>query len=170
MDIASVTRRFTANANTIEALIRSAGPEQIRWRPEPKKWSILEVAVHICDEEVYDFRTRVDMTLNKPGEPWPMIDPEGWVAERKYNEQDPAGVLSRFLEEREASIALIAGLRNPDWEMAYDHPQAGKLSAGDLLASWLDHDYLHIRQLANLHHAWLVREMAPFSAAYAGGV
>lgn len=169
MDITSITRRFTSNAHAIESLIRSASPEQITWRPAPEKWSILEVAVHLCDEEVFDFRARVDMTLHRPGEAWPQIDPQGWVTERKYNDQNPAEVLSRFLDERERSIALLAGLKSPDWSLSYDHPEIGKLTAGDLLASWLDHDYLHIRQLSALHHAWLVRELAPHSADYAGG-
>lgn len=169
MDIAAVTRRFAANANAIESLIRSAGPEQITWKPAPEKWSILEVVAHLCDEEVHDFRTRVDMTLHSPGEPWPSIDPTGWIKERKYNEQNPAEVLSRFLDERERSIVFLSGLEGPDWDLAYEHPRIGRLSAGDLLASWLDHDYLHIRQLAALHHAWLVREMSPHSPEYAGG-
>lgn len=170
MDIASITRRFTANAHAIESLIRSAGPEQIKWRPGPGKWSILEVAAHLCDEEVFDFRTRVDMTLHNPDAPWPKINPQGWVTERAYNEQNPAEVLSRYLDEREQSITFLSEITNPDWTLSYDHPELGRLTAGDLLASWLDHDYLHIRQLSMLHHAWLVREVDPHSVKYAGGV
>jgi hypothetical protein len=37
-----------------------------------------------------------------------------------------------------------------------------------LLASWLAHDFLHIRQMARLHWEYLNSICPPFKTAYAG--
>ena len=52
--------------------------------------------------------------------------------------------------------------------MAYPHPQAGPLRAGDLLAAWQAHDLLHVRQLTRLHYRFLEQQAEPFTLRYAG--
>jgi len=42
------------------------------------------------------------------------------------------------------------------------------LSAGDLLASWLAHDFLHLRQLTGLHWEYVSLLAKPYSTDYAG--
>ena len=44
----------------------------------------------------------------------------------------------------------------------------GGLSAGDLLASWAAHDWLHLRQIAKRRHELTARDAGKFSIAYAG--
>ena len=40
--------------------------------------------------------------------------------------------------------------------------------AGDLLAAWVAHDLLHLRQLVELKYAYLARTMEPYALKYAG--
>ncbi len=42
------------------------------------------------------------------------------------------------------------------------------MTAGDLLAAWVAHDVLHLRQLVELRYAYLVEEAQPNSVGYAG--
>jgi hypothetical protein len=140
---------------------------QARWRPAPDSWSILEVVNHLLDEEREDFRVRLDYTLHRPGEPWPPIDPQGWVTERKYNEQDLEASLSGFLSEREASLVWLRGLSAPNWQTAYES-SFGPISAGELFASWVAHDLLHMRQLVELHWAFTTAALEPYGVGYAG--
>jgi hypothetical protein len=67
-------------------------------------------------------------------------------------------------------IAWLKGLQSPDWNLWYAHPNApgGRVHAGDLLASWVAHDFLHIRQLARTHWAYLNAISDPFQTGYAG--
>lgn len=168
MDLEYLTARLSENAETIQSLARGVAEEQARWKPTPDEWSIVEVINHLYDEEREDFRLRLDLTLHQPGQPWPGIDPEGWAVERRYNERELKPSLKAFLEERERSVAWLAGLSSPDWKADYNHPQAGELSAGDLLASWLAHDFLHLRQLAQLHWQYISRLAEPYTTRYAG--
>jgi len=168
MDVAAVITRMRANADVFAALCRDVDTKQARWKPEPKRWSILEVVAHLADEEVEDFRARLDVVLHRPADPWPGIDPEGWPLSRRYNEGDLPTALARFLAARSASIAWLESLDAPDWTTESTHPRGFTLRAGDLLTSWLAHDIIHIRQIDRLHRAWLVDVLSDYSAEYAG--
>jgi len=160
--------RLQQNAATVQSMVQGATEEQARWKPSPEEWSILEVVNHLYDEEREDFRQRLDLLLHRPGAAWPGIAPSAWVTERQYNARDVAESLEDFLAERRRSLAWLAGLSAPDWQVYREHPQAGRISAGDLLASWLAHDFLHLRQLAGLHWAYVSLLAQPHSTAYAG--
>jgi DinB superfamily len=168
MLVDAIRERMRANAAVFAALVAEVGEEQARWRPEPEQWSMLEVLNHLADEEVEDFRARLDATLNRPGTSWAPIDPQGWVRTRAYNDRSLAESLERFLSRRRESIDWLQGLAAPDWSLAYEHPKAGPISAGDLLTSWVAHDHIHIRQLNRLHRQYLVARMSRHSPEYAG--
>lgn len=167
MNLEYITDRMAANAKAVEALLRGVSDTQARWQPAPESWSLLEVICHLYDEEREDFRTRLDYALHRPGEPWPPIDPRGWVTGRAYNRRHLRGVLSAWLDERARSLEWLATLKSADWEASVQAPW-GAMRAGDLLAAWPAHDHLHIRQMNELHYAWHKSQAQPFSVAYAG--
>ena len=107
------------------------------------------------------FRQRLDYLLNRPREEWPPIDPMGWVTSRKYNERELASSLQNFLNERQNSLAWLAGLGSPNLEQYETHPVAGKFHAGDMLAAWVAHDLLHLRQLIELKYFLLGEAVRP---------
>lgn len=160
--------RLSNNAETIHSLVRGVTEEQARWKPTPDEWSILEVINHLYDEEREDFRTRLDLLLHHPGQPWPGIDPEGWAVEREYNTRDLAESVNNFLAERGRSADWLQTLSVLSWEISYEHPVWGAISAGTLLASWLAHDYLHGRQLVELHWKYTSLLAQPHTTDYAG--
>jgi hypothetical protein len=162
--------RLEVNAPVIEGLLRFADTEASRWKPSPEKWSILEVVNHLYDEERDDFRTRLRLTLEEPETAWPGIDPRGWPLSRDYMSRELQSSIDAWVSERRASLAWLAGLREPRWENHHDHPGGFRLTAGDLLGSWVAHDYLHIRQIARIHHQLTAEAARPFSLEYAGPV
>ncbi|GIV77906.1 DinB family protein [Litorilinea aerophila] len=168
MNLDYILERMADNAATVESLARSVGEEQARWKPSPTEWSILEVINHLYDEEREDFRTRLDYTLHRPGQPWPPIDPEGWVVARSYNSRELQPSLDNFLAERRRSMAWLRSLQAPNWSATYTHPRAGAITAGALLASWLAHDFLHIRQLTQLHWQFIGVVAPDCPVTYAG--
>ena len=167
MDIFFLTRQLTDNAARIEALVRGVSPQEASWKPDRDTWSILEVVNHLYDEEREDFRVRLDIILNRPHEPWPGIDPEGWVVERQYNERDLEESVHNFLNERNASLEWLRTLDDPDWDTPYQ-AHFGSIRAGDVFAAWVTHDHLHMRQMIELHRAHTVYRADPFQLDYAG--
>jgi hypothetical protein len=168
VDLGVVIASLRRHADVFAALANGVGDEQARWKPEPGKWSILEVVAHLADEEVEDFRARVDATLHRPHEDWNPIDPQGWAVERRYDDGTLPVALDRFLSARAESIAWLEGLSDPDWSLTHHHPKFGPIRAGDLLTAWVAHDHIHVRQLNRLAREFFVTRISGFSPAYAG--
>lgn len=156
-------------AIAIEKMVIGVDPEQARWKPTPDDWSILEVINHLYDEERDDFRQRFDLTLHHPDQEWPPIHPSQWVVERRYNEREFAPSVQAWLAERSASVRWLRSLGEVDLTSARRHPQFGSMTAGELLAAWVAHDRLHIRQLNELGYLyWRTVEAYPWDPGYAG--
>lgn len=166
MNLTDIMAQMTHQGQAIQQLA-DVGPEQARWQPAPESWSILEVVCHLYDEEREDFRVRLKHILEQtPGLP-PPIDPNGWVTARGYNQRDLPTMLEQLQQERDASLTWLHTLDAPDWQRAVEGP-FGRLSAGDMLAAWVAHDLLHLRQLIELRFAYLQQSAAPYRVTYAG--
>ena len=152
------------------ALAENLTDEQFRWKPPSGNWSVLEIIGHMLAEERLDFRPRVKSTLEDPTQPWPSYDPEGIVVQEQYNQQDPGRLLNEFIAERNASLQWLESLTDPDWEKCYQHPSIGPLRAGDLFASWVAHDQLHVRQIAKRCYEMINENCQPYKTGYAGNL
>lgn len=167
MDFESMQIQLRDQGQAILALGSSLSTAEARWKPSPQQWSILEVLNHLVDEEVLDFRRHLAHILETPDAPWPEIDPQGWVTGKRYNQRSLAETLENFSTERAHSQMWLDGLTNPHWEQATTLPW-GDLSAGDMLASWVAHDCLHLRQPIELRYALTVARSNPYRVDYAG--
>ncbi len=167
MDIEGLLDQMTGNVARIRSLVQVVPDAQARWKPDEDSWSILEVVTHLADEERFDFRVRLDYTLHRPGERWPPIDPQAWVKERHLDEGNLDEVMASFVAVREDSLRWLRTLEQPDWEATYQ-AAFGPIKAGEVMAAWLGHDFLHMRQLVRLHWRYLEREVAPYRLEYAG--
>lgn len=169
IDVGQIINRLHANAQAVEALLQQLPSAQAAWQPSPRDWSILQVVGHLLDEETLDFRLRLTLLLQDPALPWPVLDPEQTVLRHAHQQGSLPVLLAQFLSERRASLVWLAALAPTTdwWGSSYQHP-AGALRAGDLLHSWVAHDCLHLRQLAELCWQYQATRAAPFSVTYAG--
>lgn len=168
MELEQIVAMLGRNAQRITALAAGVDDAQARWKPDAASWSVLEVINHLLDEERKDFRQRIDYTLHRPGDAWPPINPNGWVTKCRYNERDLEESLAAFLTEREQSLVWLRSLVAPDWDASAIAPWGEPFAAGNLLAAWVAHDLLHLRQLVELHYAWTTASLAPRRCDYAG--
>ena len=143
------------NRAVFDQLLSGITSIEYTWHEREGKWSLLQVVCHLYDEEREDFRARVKSVLENPELHFSKIDPVAWVEERNYAGQDYQVMLSKFLQERDASIAWLSSLNNPEWDNAYDHPKVGPITARFLLTNWVAHDYLHIRQIIRIKYHYL---------------
>jgi len=124
---------------------------------------------HIFNEERIDFRKHIKEMLSDPPQPWGEFRHEEYISVEGCRQ-----ALECFLSEREASIAWLKALESPDWDTKSQAPFGPlsaniTLSAGDVLVSWVEHDFLHLRQMIELLHAWNEKQASPYSVQYAGG-
>ena len=166
MDAADLITRLKVQGGLLSTWLRSVPRDELLWKPAPERWSMLEVLGHLLDEERDDFRTRIRLTLEGAAA-WPHIDPEAWAGEHRYQDSNPGRTIDAFDRERAASIAWLEELGDAGWSHSHEHPQLGRLAAGDLLAAWAAHDMLHLQQLARLRVDWIQRSAEPYSIRYA---
>ncbi len=175
MEFKTLYQELQNSTEMIRALSAGVTQEEARFKPNADTWSILEVICHLYDAEREDFREHLDFiistslnaSLHRQNEEWHTIDPEGWVTQRKYNQQGFAEKWAEFFAEREESLEWLKGLANANWEITYTSP-FGALKAGDMLSSWVAHDNLHVRQLVELRRARIENLTKPYKIGYAG--
>lgn len=73
----------------------------------------------------------------------------------------------KFFAERKQSLDWLTEMSNSDWETAYTS-QYGSTSAAEMLACWIAHDNLHIRQLVELERNRVEHITKPYNLEYAG--
>ncbi|HXQ38284.1 MAG TPA: DinB family protein [Anaerolineales bacterium] len=167
MEFKTLYHELEHSTEMIRALLTAISQEEAQIKPNPDSWSMLEVVCHLYDEEREDFREHLDFILHRQNEEWHRIDPQGWVTERKYNEQNFPEMQEKFFGERGKSLEWLRGLSDADWETTYTS-QFGSMKAGDMFACWVAHDNLHVRQFTELRRNWIERITQPYDIQYAG--
>lgn len=167
MDSTYIIRQLEQNKAVIQSLLTTQKSEAHFWKASPDKWCLLEVVCHLVDEEIDDFRTRLQTALKPEDYPFLPIDPVGWVKSRKYIEQNFESKITEWSTEREKSLSWLRSLDNPNWDSYFIHKELGPMSASKILANWLAHDYIHIRQILRIKHAYLAH-ISGQDLSYAG--
>jgi hypothetical protein len=167
MEFKLLYQELTNSTEMIRALLSGISQEEAQVKPNAAAWSILEVACHLYDEEREDFREHLDFILHRQNEEWHVIDPQGWVTARKYNEKDFAETQEKFFTERWKSLEWLNSISNVNWDTEYTSP-FGSMKAGEMLSAWVAHDNLHIRQLVELRRTLIERLTKPYDIQYAG--
>ena len=162
-----IIKELDSNRKVFENLLELVPEEMILWKGNSNRWSLLEIVCHLYDEEKEDFAARVKSVLKNPEKAFSPINPEGWVEERKYIEQDYDEMLFKFLKQRKISVEYLRSLKNAPWKNTYNHPSLGDMSAELFLANWLAHDHLHIRQIIKLKYDFL-KDVSDQDLSYAG--
>ena len=155
----------------IEALAGDLDPGAWRARPAPDKWAPIEILCHLRDEEAEDFGARMRVVLAGGGRFAP-IRPLEWVSERNYVGDDPEKVRAALHQLRQGSLDLLAATEAAPERLLVtaETPGGFVLSGCDLLAAWVAHDALHIRQLAGTLARLWASEWAPLRVDYAGEI
>ncbi len=167
MEYKALYLELVNSTEMIRALIKDIGQEQAQVKPDAGAWSILEVLCHLHDTEREDFREHLDFILHRQNEEWHVIDPQAWIMERKYNEQNLIEMQEKFFAERKQSLEWLNTVSHVDWSITYTS-EYGSVSASEMLSCWIAHDNLHIRQLVELRRKHIEHITNPDDLQYAG--
>ncbi len=167
MEFNTLYQELQNSTDMIRALFLGLTQEETQIKPNAESWSILEVVCHLYDEEREDFREHLDFILHRQKEEYHAIDPQSWIQERKYNEQNFVEMQEKFFAERTKSLEWLTEISNSDWDATYIS-EYGSMSAGEIFSCWVAHDNLHIRQLVELRRARIENITKPYPTEYAG--
>jgi hypothetical protein len=125
---------------------------ELRARPRPEKWSILEIAAHVADSELSG-AMRVRLAFAQPGVALPFYDQDAWTEQLGHCRLDEAGLeraLKLFELLRETSGALLGRLTTDEWRRWGVHAEFGPVTLRNLLELYADHVERHLGQILTL--------------------
>ena len=134
----------------IAAMVETLSDAQLRYKPNPKKWSALEILAHLADIElVYGVRLR--QIIAQPGSTITPIDQDAWANALDYRSACVSEILEPYRCVRRANVALLHRLTTTDLGKAAFHPERdGDFTLADLIAFMRQHDPNHLRQIERL--------------------
>ena len=128
----------------LRALVREAGAD-LRTRPEPGEWSVLECIGHIADAElVCSGRYRFILAHDRPD--LPGYDQDAWADALEHNGEDPDELLAPFEALRAANLALWRRTSAADKARVGMHRERGPESYDLTFRMISGHDQFHLTQ------------------------
>jgi hypothetical protein len=153
---AEVAALLPATVALLRAEIGALPERVLAWHPAPGEWCVKDVLGHLIEAERRGFAGRIRIILGADTPALERWDPPEVARARRDCAKSAAGLLEELADMRQASVALVHGLRAADLDRAGQHPTVGQLTVGDLLQEWVHHDRNHVRQaLANVQaYVW----------------
>ena len=128
-------------------------------------WSPFDVVGHLVHGEETDWIPRIKIILND-GEAR-MFDSFDRNAQfRSSVGKSLSDLLREFAELRAASLATLAEchLTDSDLQKTGTHPEFGRVTLGELLATWVVHDLSHIAQIGRVMCKQYTEAVGPWRA------
>jgi hypothetical protein len=138
-----------ATAAKLKKLVRGLTPKQLKWKPEPGKWSIAEILAHLADVEIAaSWRMRLIIGAN--GTTTQPFDQDVWASVFQYNQRDAKQSLEVFRVLRENNLAMLKALPRESWDNYGMHLERGKETIAHLARMFAGHDTNHVRQIESI--------------------
>ncbi len=131
----------------LRALLSDLPDAWLRSNEGPDTWSPFDVLAHLIDGEETDWIPRARIILARG--PNPAFEPFDRFRHQRLNRETPvAALLERFAALRSENVSVLAGFRLTPRELALEgiHPELGRVTLRELLATWVAHDLGHIGQ------------------------
>ena len=133
----------------LDALLRGLPDAWTRANEGEGTWSPYDVVGHLIHGERADWIPRVRMILDH-GESKTFAPFDREAMKREPKDRTLAQLLDEFAALRERSLADLAacGLTPADFAKTGMHPKFGRVTLGQLLATWVAHDLGHLVQVS----------------------
>ncbi|HSR69028.1 MAG TPA: DinB family protein [Acidobacteriota bacterium] len=117
----------------------------------PDTWSPFDVVGHLVHGEETDWIPRAAIILEH-GEERPFEPFDRFAQFQRFKEWTLPELLDRFAQLRETSLKTLRGwnLTPAQLSLSGIHPEFGKVTLSQLLATWAVHDLNHISQIARV--------------------
>ncbi len=146
MDRAQTTAYLRSVPDLIEEALQGLSDNELRRRPSPDEWSLLEVCCHLRDDAQEEgVRVRRLVEEDEPAlEPY---DQEAWARERNYQGDDPARVRTALRAFWGGLAYQLEGLSDEQWERGGTHPEIGAVTVRSRAELAVEHARAHLAQM-----------------------
>jgi len=144
-------------AGKLKKLVRGLTAKQLKWRPEPVKWSIAEILAHLADTEIVA-SWRMRSVIGENGITIQPFDQDAWASAFQYNQRDAKRSLEIFRVLRENNLALLKEIPRGTWDNYGMHLERGKETIAHLVRMFAGHDTNHVLQVERIVAQLRVRQ------------
>ncbi|HVN21790.1 MAG TPA: DinB family protein [Dongiaceae bacterium] len=138
-----------ATAGRLQKAISGLTPAQLKWRPEPTKWSIAEIIAHLADAEIVA-SWRMRSVIGENGITIQPFDQDAWASVFRYRDRDAKRSLEVFRVMRENNLRMLKEIAPETWDNFGMHLERGKESVAHLAKMFAGHDTNHILQVEGI--------------------
>ena len=136
-------------AARLKKAIHGLTPTQLKWRPDPAKWSIAEILAHLADTEIVA-SWRMRSVIGENGITIQPFDQDAWASVFEYRDRDPKRSLELFRLLRENNLDMLKEISPATWENYGMHLERGKESIAHLARMFAGHDTNHVLQVERI--------------------
>jgi len=134
----------------VRSVLNDAGSD-LRTRPAPAEWSVLELLGHLVDAEtVMSGRYRWTVSQDEP--PLLGYDQDLWVARLRHNDDQPVELLTVFSALRAANLQLWRRSSAAERQRVAMHAERGPESYELMFRMLAGHDRFHLNQMRDTLH------------------
>ena len=133
----------------LKAMLAEVPAEAMKWKPEPKEWSVHEIIIHIADSES-NAALRARKLIVEPGGTLMGYDQDAWAVQLNYHEMDLDDALEVTRLARKTTYELLK--RQPEEVFTHwiKHPEMeGQYTFEKWLNIYPKHIPGHIEQIKN---------------------
>ena len=138
-----------ATAAKLKKLTGGLTSKQLKWRPQPGKWSIAEILAHLADAEIVA-SWRMRSVLGENGTTIQPFDQDAWASVFQYGKRDAKQSLEVFRVLRENNLAMLKEIPRESWDHYGMHLERGKETIAHLARMFAGHDTNHVLQVEGL--------------------
>ena len=141
--------QLAATPTRLAHLTVEAGDDELDAASEGE-WSARVVLAHLRDAESIEFRVGLERLVAEPSPALYFLPPDEWERERNRERDDKSVLLGDFALQRQASLNLIATMRESDWERTAPGPRDQPITVAQFVQIWAGHDAAHLGQIEAL--------------------
>jgi hypothetical protein len=136
-------------AAKLKKSIQGLSSKQLKWRPEPAKWSIAEIIAHLADTEIVA-SWRMRCVIGENGITIQPYDQDAWASAFQYQDRDARRSLDIFRVLRENNLAMLKEIPRETWDNYGMHLERGKETIAHLTRMFAGHDSNHVLQIERI--------------------
>ena len=163
--VGEITDVLSRTPAVLTALLAGVGPGVLAHRVTPGTFSPMDVLGHLIHGEKTDWVPRIRLILAS-GDNVPFMAFDRCGFEEAIRGRSGEDLLVELTSLRQANLDFLAGLRlsSEQLSQAGRHPELGRVTLGQLLATWAAHDLNHVDQIARVICSRYSESVGPWRA------
>ena len=156
---------LTRTPGTLRSMLEGLPPVWIENNEGGETWSPYDVVGHLIHGEQTDWIARATIILEE-GEARPFTPFDRFAQFEESEGKSLGELLDEFEALRRENLAKLAalGLGEADLAKTGMHPALGRVTLGELLATWVAHDLDHVVQIARTMAKQYASDVGPWRA------